>query len=72
MGRVSACQKNCNTIDLRGAQVNKICGIDWPWRCFTNVSRALQNIPSKYVRTSSLNYVRVPKAYKSFSLKSAL
>ena len=23
MGRVSTCQKNCNTIDLRGAQVNK-------------------------------------------------
>ena len=22
MGRVSTCQKNCNTIDLRGAQVN--------------------------------------------------
>ena len=26
MGRVSTCQKNCNTIDLRRAQVN-----DWPW-----------------------------------------
>ena len=24
MGRVSTCQKNCKTIDLRGAQVNKI------------------------------------------------
>ena len=24
MGRVSTCQKNCNTIDLRGAQVNEI------------------------------------------------
>ena len=24
MGRVSTCQKNCNTIDLRGAQVNKL------------------------------------------------
>ena len=23
MGRVSTCQKNCKTIDLRGAQVNK-------------------------------------------------
>ena len=23
MGRVSTCQKNCNTIDLRRAQVNK-------------------------------------------------
>ena len=22
MGRVSTCEKNCNTIDLRGAQVN--------------------------------------------------
>ena len=22
MGRVSTCQKNCNTIDMRGAQVN--------------------------------------------------
>ena len=24
MGRVSTCQKNCKTIDLRGAQVNNI------------------------------------------------
>ena len=24
MGRVSTCQKNCKTIDLRGAQVNKM------------------------------------------------
>ena len=24
MGRVSTCQKNCNTIDLRGAQVNQV------------------------------------------------
>ena len=24
MGRVSTCQKNCNTIDLRRAQVNKV------------------------------------------------
>ena len=23
MGRVLTCQKNCNTIDLRGAQVNE-------------------------------------------------
>ena len=23
MGRVSTCQKNCKTIDLRGAQVNE-------------------------------------------------
>ena len=30
MGRVSICQKNCNTIDLRRAQVNNsntICGV---------------------------------------------
>ena len=25
MGRVSTCQKNCNTIDLRRAQVNDNC-----------------------------------------------
>ena len=26
MGRVSTCQKNCNTIDLRRAQVNEALG----------------------------------------------
>ena len=29
MGRVSTCQKNCNTIDLRGAQVNELT--HWGW-----------------------------------------
>ena len=28
MGRVSTCQKNCNTIDLRGAQVKKAMKVD--------------------------------------------
>ena len=27
MGRVSTCQKNCKTIDLRGAQVNNNGGV---------------------------------------------
>ena len=29
MGRVSTCQKNCKTIDLRGSQVNN--GMAWQW-----------------------------------------
>ena len=36
MGRVSTCQKNCNTIDLRRAQVNEkanqILTLIWIWR----------------------------------------
>ena len=31
MGRVSTCQKNCNTIDLRGAQVNKSWYVSLEW-----------------------------------------
>ena len=30
MGRVSTCQKNCNTIDLRRAQVNECYNIMFP------------------------------------------
>ena len=40
MGRVSTCQKNCNTIDLRGAQVNEYYTTDSLGTLFETVPEA--------------------------------
>ena len=39
MGRVSTCQKNCNTIDLRRAQVN-----DWNWFDFVKIFQVTSTV----------------------------
>ena len=54
MGRVSTCQKNCNTIDLRRAQVNKASSVLVPglWIGGASVLIALviqSNIVLKYL-----------------------
>ena len=46
MGRVSTCQKNCNTIDLRGAQVNENYSLHLIFKFYINRERsALELFP---------------------------
>ena len=54
MGRVSTCQKNSKTIDLRGAQVNKVTG-HWSYRLPVpgQINRSLVSNGCAKCRTSS-------------------
>ena len=56
MGRVSTCQKNCNTIDLRRAQVNDflvqpyVIETYWTTSYFFCYDSLSQLVPQKYAR----------------------
>ena len=58
MGRVSTCQKNCNTIDLRRAQVNQMGIWRKPW---------MKDV-SKFIDICSTNSIQVLNLREFFKI----
>ena len=60
MGRVSTCQKNCNTIDLRRAQVNKYRSLPElsKGRQWTSINSIEDNWKSSYLSVVALQFAR--------------